>query len=204
MNKNKYRNHTQGELNREKWYSITRDTFLFFVLAMTIAGLFILFSSDTEASEPRESQLTKDRETHFLVEYYVDGQRYVRTLNMANTKLIEGTAKDLRINPSHLLAMCIQEGSVPNPDGNYYACDPEAVGDGGLALGAFQIHTGYHEIKREDAKHLYYSAVWTAERLLQKGYLYNKERAIRCHNSCNPSNSYGERVLQIAHTLKPI
>ena len=154
--------------------------------------------------EARESLLSSDRKTHFLVEYYVDGQRYVRTLNMAIAKLVEGTAKDLKINPAHLLAMCIQEGSVPNPDGNYYACDPTAVGDNGQALGAFQIHTGYHDIKREDAKHMYYSARWTAERLLQKGYLHNKERAIRCHNSCRPDNDYGNRILQIAKTLKPI
>ena len=154
--------------------------------------------------EARESQLSFDRNEHFLVEYYVNGQRYVRTLNMAIAKLVEGTARDLKINPAHLLAMCIQEGSVPNSDGNFYACDPTAVGDNGKALGAFQIHTGYHDISEANAKHIYYSARWTAERLLRKGYLRNNERAIRCHNSCNPNNEYGKRILQIARTLNPI
>ena len=175
---------------------------LVFLLAKYSHGL-----KNTEiipTAEARESQLSFDRNEHFLVEYYVNGQRYVRTLNMEIAKLVEGTAKDLKINPAHLLAMCIQEGSVPNSDGNYYACDPTAVGDNGQALGAFQIHTGYHDISEANAKHIYYSARWTAERLLRKGYLRNNERAIRCHNSCNPNNEYGKRILQIARTLNPI
>ncbi len=143
--------------------------------------------------------------THFTLEYHVDGIRYVRRMSWDMAQLMEGTARDFGIHPSHLIAMCIQEGSVPNSDGWMYACDPTATGDAGKARGAFQIHLGYHpEISEETATHPYAAAVWTAERLINKGYQNNKERAIRCHNSCNPNNNYGKRILQIAKTLKHI
>jgi len=161
---------------------------VFIILAMIVGGWIFCRPEQASAEAMRVEQ-----PTHFDLEYSVDGVRYVRTMNIRNARLLEGVAKDLGINASHLIAMCIQEGSVPNGD-KYYACDPTAVGDGGLAIGAFQIHRGYHDIAKEDAEHIYYSAVWTAERLIQKGYFRNKERAIRCHNSCNPKNEYGNRI----------
>lgn len=140
--------------------------------------------------------------THYVVEYYVDNVRYVRWLKKDMLELVTGTAKDFGQNPNHLLGICLQEGTE-FVDGYAFACSPTAVGDNGHALGAFQIHTGINtDVSKEDAKHAYYSARWTAERLQRKGYATNPKRAVQCHNGCNASLPYANRVWQIARTLK--
>lgn len=62
-----------------------------------------------------------------------------------------------------------------------------AVGDGNKSWGAFQIHLGYHpDIKPEQATDPYFAAKWTIKRLISKGYLKDREYAIRSHNG-NPT-----------------
>jgi len=77
--------------------------------------------------------------------------------------------------------MCIQES---------FNCSDEAVGDQGNAIGAFQIHRGFHRhIPVTDAKNFDYSLNWTADRLIAKGYKSNNEwlrrKAISKHNGSN-------------------
>jgi hypothetical protein len=140
--------------------------------------------------------------THYTIEYFVDGQRYVRELNKEMFVLVAGTANDFGINQNHLLALCLQEGTEFVGD-TAYACSPTAVGDNGQAFGAFQIHTGINHVSVDDAKHPYFSARWTAERMLRKGYETNPKYAMQCHNSCGERGiQYGNRVWQIARTLK--
>ncbi len=207
---------TKAGLFAEKVLSTIREIFFYSLAIAVIIGSYLIVTSDTVKAMSQQTTLeampTKEHiadvgkmiDTHFVVSYYVDGQRYVRKLSLATATLLEGVAKDEGVDSSVLIAMCLQESSVPNPDGWMYGCDPTAVGDNGQAHGMFQIHNAYHDISLADSRHPYYSAVWTAHRLIRKGYKYNRERAIRCHNSCSPSNNYGKRILQIAKTLKPI
>lgn len=63
----------------------------------------------------------------------------------------------------------------------------KAMGDGSKSYGAFQIHLGYHpEVTVAQATDPYWAAEWTAERLIAKGYLRDREYAIRSHNG-NPT-----------------
>lgn len=160
-------------------------------------GIWLLTTATTARAQSIESP------SHYSLEYYVEGTRYIRTMNYDMAKLIEGTARDFGIKPAHLLALCIQEGSVANPNGHYFACDPTAVGDHGMARGAFQIHTGIHDISIRDAEHPYFAARWTAERLLRYGYEKSPKRAMMCHNGCD-SARYGDTVWAIARTMKVV
>jgi hypothetical protein len=64
-----------------------------------------------------------------------------------------------------------------------------ALGDGNKSYGAWQIHRGYHpEVTIEQAIDPYWAAKWTIKRLLAKGYLKDREFAIRSHNG-NPMSS---------------
>jgi hypothetical protein len=148
----------------------------------------------------RTAEAVEAPPTHFDIEYSVEGTKYVRTLSYATASLIEGTAKDYGINPAHLLAICIQEGSVPNGE-RFFACDPTAIGDDGMAVGAFQIHTGIHDVDYWDAQHIYFSARWTAERMLRYGYRKNPKFAMQAHNGVN-STRYGDTVWSIAKTVR--
>ncbi len=198
-----------------------RDRFSFIILSIAIfCGLYLTSGAYSREVYPQEvghtlNELEEvENDEHFLVEYYAPNSegntvRHVRTLNIKNAELIEGTARDFGIVPSDLLSICIQEGSVANPNGHYYACDPEAVGDNGWAHGAFQINrapTANPNVSIEDAKHLYFSARWTAERLIRKGYKNNRVQALQKHNRATKDGStpYGDRILQIGHTLTPI
>ena len=180
-------------------------TIRFLFCAVVIVGLvFLIRFAIFQAEDRIASAQVEPNPTHFMIQYTVDGKIYVRTLSYATAQLIEGTARDFNISPPVLLAMCIQEGSVPNPDGNYYACDATAKGDNNRARGMFQILYKLHGITIADAEHPYFSARFTAERLIAKGYNVNRERAIQSHNGYRQGNPYGKRILQIARTLKPI
>lgn len=61
--------------------------------------------------------------------------------------------------------------------------DFKARGDSGKAIGAFQIHLGYHpEIKIEQAEDPYWAADWTIKRLLANGYPKYRSISIMKHN----------------------
>lgn len=58
-----------------------------------------------------------------------------------------------------------------------------SIGDGGKSKGAFQIHQGYHpNIKTGQANDPYFAADWTLARMINNGYLTNRDRAIMKHN----------------------
>ena len=143
---------------------------------------------------------------HFLVEYTIDGQRYVRTLYMPIVKQVEEIADEYGINRGHMVAMCILEASIPDPDGNYYACNPEANGDAGKSFGIFQLNLGVHKsIPVDDAKNVVYASKWTANRLLRHDYKEYPKYAIKRHNGWGPmADRYVDKVWQIAKTIKII
>lgn len=171
-------------------------------------GLFITSAMYSNEHYPQIVETAHAEEveefTHYVVEYYVDGTRYVRWVETGMWELVAGTAKDFGIKAPHLQAICLQEGTE-FVDGYAFACSQTAIGDNGHAFGAFQIHTGInYDIARDDAKHPYYSARWTSERLLRKGYEKNAKWAIQCHNGCNKNLPYANRIWQIARTMKII
>lgn len=62
----------------------------------------------------------------------------------------------------------------------------KAISDGGKSRGCWQIHLGYHpNVKVEQAEDPYWAAIWTAKRLIAKGWEKDREYAIRSHNG-NP------------------
>lgn len=64
-----------------------------------------------------------------------------------------------------------------------------AMGDGNKSYGAWQIHRGYHpDVTVEQATDPYWAAKWTIKRLIAKGYLKDREFAIRSHNG-NPMST---------------
>jgi len=141
-------------------------------------------------------------EDHVMIEYYIDGQQHLRSVLETTVELVSGPARDFGINPNHLLAICIQEGYEVS-DGVAYSCSPTAVGDHGRAIGAFQILADYHGFPKDDAKNIYASAKWTAERMLRYNYRNNPRYAMQAHNGIH-SKGYGNTVWQIAKTLHPI
>jgi len=149
-------------------------------------------------------ELHFDQDEHMKLRYYVDEQEYTRFVLKSTVELVSGTARDYGMEPNHLLGICLQEG-VEFHEGKAYGCSPTAVGDQGRAIGAFQILAKYHGIPINDAKHLYFSAKWTAERMLRNGYKEDPKWAIQTHNSRNlVGRIYADKVWQIARTLQPI
>jgi len=151
--------------------------------------------------ETVSAQETPARSSHFLLKYTVDGQDYYRTLSYSMEELVSGTARDHGIHPNHLLAICIQEG-VEFVGEHAFACSPTATKPNEGAVGAFQIRAHYHGIKVEDAQHPYFSAVWTADRLLRYGYNENPYYAMGRHNGGGAAaRRYASKVWQIAQTM---
>lgn len=151
-----------------------------------------------ETAHAEESQ---QKPSHFLLKYTVNGQDYYRTLSYAMEELVSGTARDHGIHPNHLLAICIQEGTE-FVGKHAFACSPTASKPDEGAVGAFQIRAKYHGIKLEDAQHPYYSAVWTADRLLRYGYNENPYYAMGRHNGGGAAaRRYAGKVWQIAQTM---
>lgn len=181
-------------------------SFLSLLFIVGFGSVYAYNQKTTLKSNPMalEKIKAKDSSDHYFIEYYVDNKRYVRELDKKMLTLINGTAKDFNINPSHLLSLCLQEGTE-FVGTHAYACSPTAVGDNGTSFGAFQINTKINNVSVEDAKHPYFSIRWTAERLLAKGYRHNPKYAMQCHNSCSSRGiPYGNRVWQIAKTVKII
>jgi hypothetical protein len=71
-----------------------------------------------------------------------------------------------------------------------------AVGDGGRAVGYYQIHYRLHGISKECARDLRCSADWTLSYMEQNGYPKYPKYAIQCHNGCNAGNGYAASALR--------
>lgn len=61
--------------------------------------------------------------------------------------------------------------------------DCKLSGDSGKSKGCFQIHLGYHpDVTIEQAEDPFWAAIWTAKRLISKGYPEYRSYAIMAHN----------------------
>lgn len=182
------------------------------IAAALIGGLIYLSHYEQSHSLPPiidTAEAHDTQPTHYLMEYYAPDdngitKRYVRTVNIAMFDLVAGTARDHGINPAHLQAICIQEG-VEFVGEHAFACSPTAEKPDEGAIGAFQIRWKYHGEAKADAQHPYYSAVWTADRLLRYGYSENPYRAMGRHNGGGAAaRKYAGKVWQIAKTMRII
>lgn len=72
--------------------------------------------------------------------------------------------------------------------------NPNAVGDSGYAIGAFQINQLYHPNTKHIAVAFESSADYTLTRMIRFGYPEQRTYAIQCHNGCNAGNGYVEAV----------
>ncbi len=132
------------------------------------------------------------------VQYSIKGKKYWRDIETYRIDRIKEVAKEMEIFPEDLLAICIQES---------FNCSDEAVGDGGKAIGSFQIHRGFHShISVEQARNFDFSLNWTAKRLLAKGYNSHNEWqrrvAISRHNgSGEKAYWYGITRIHVAKQL---
>lgn len=180
-----------------------------FKIACIICGIFLLILMATSKSVKAhdiDHVETNTKATHYLMEYYAPNkfgitQRYVRTVNIEMFDLVAGTARDHGINPAHLQAICLKEG-VEFVGEHAFACSPTAVKLDEGAYGAFQIRAQYHGIPVEDAQHPYFSARWTAERMLRYHYKTNPYYAMGRHNGGGPiAQKYAGEVWQIAKTM---
>lgn len=58
-----------------------------------------------------------------------------------------------------------------------------SIGDNGKSKGAFQIHQGYHpHIETVQANDPYFAADWTLARMINNGYLTNRDISVMKHN----------------------
>jgi len=182
--------------------------FFIFIACLFLYGFartIFLDNHGIETAEAKTVLIFEDPDAHITIEYFVDGTRYTREVLKTTVDLVSGTARDFGIHPNHLLALCLQEG-YEITDGVQYSCSPTAIGDNGWAFGAFQINrspSANPNVPVEDAKHLYFSARWTAERMLRYNYRNNPKFAMQAHNGIH-SKGYGNTVWQIAKTLHPI
>ena len=75
------------------------------------------------------------------------------------------------------------------------------AGDNGNSHGAFQIHLGYHSsVTVSQAEDPYWSAIWTAKRLVHYGYPEYRSYSIQKHNG-TPNTS---RTLSYLNTVNSI
>jgi len=59
----------------------------------------------------------------------------------------------------------------------------KSSGDSGKAKGCFQIHLGYHpQVTVAQAEDPFWAAIWTAKRLVSKGYPKYRSNSIMAHN----------------------
>lgn len=171
-------------------------------------GLFITSAMYSNEHYPQIVETAHAEEveefTHYVVEYYKGGVRHVGVIEKKLLKLISGTASDHGINPNHLLAISFMEG-VEYHSGYTFLASPTATGDGGRAVGAFQILYRMHGVSEEDARHPYFSARFTSEMLLNHGYKQNQKYAIQRHNSGNAIGiPYANKAWEIAGSMKII
>jgi hypothetical protein len=84
---------------------------------------------------------------------------------------------------------------------NSHICE-DIVGDGGYALGCFQINSYYHKTPDECREDFRCSAAWTLNNLVGHGWLPSSMNAganhyaIQCHNGCGFNNGYWQRVIE--------
>lgn len=139
-------------------------------------------------------ELVNPAPTYTKVEYWVDGQLYVREVENYRIDLIRKKAEEKGLMASDILAMCIKES---------FNCSDHPVGDRGKAHGAFQIHLGFHKhITPKQARNFDFALEWTTNRLLAKKYATDRAYAIMKHNGSNArAKEYSRTVLVASDQL---
>lgn len=75
-------------------------------------------------------------------------------------------------------------------------------GDNGCSIGIFQINVCVHKnVTMTQAEDPWFAARWTLNYLVNNGYPEYRRYAIQCHNGCNASNGYVDKVCGFAKSF---